>query len=186
MPDDMRELWQKQDTEKVTITLDEIRREAWRFERKVYRQNMRGYVAAAVAIAWLSPLLWRNHGWHLAPAALMIAGVLYVVYQLHRRGAAREVRADFGLAASIEFHRRELERQRDALRNVWAWYLLPFVPGAAVYVVAAIDYGPNQRMILSGVVFVILFAGGSLRNWLAARKLDRRIRELKALVRDSQ
>jgi positive regulator of sigma E activity len=186
MPDDMRELWQEQKTEKVTITLNEIRREAWKFERRVYRQNMRGYVAAAVAIAWLSPQLWRNHGWHLTPAALMLAGVLYMVYQLHRRGAAREVRADLGLSASIESHRRELERQLDALRAVWAWYLLPFVPGAAVYVVAVIDRGPNQRMILSAVIFVILFAGGSLLNWLAARKLDRRINELKALERDLQ
>ena len=186
MPVDMRELWQKQETEKVTITLDEIRREAWKFERRVHRQNMRGYVAAALAIAWLSPLLWRNHGWHLPPAALALAGVLYMVYQLHRRGAAREVRADLGLSASIESQRRELERQLGALRAVRAWYLLPFVPGAAVYVVALIDHGPNRRMILSGVVFVIVLTGGWLLNWLAARKLDRRINELKALERDSQ
>ena len=29
----------------------------------------------------------------------------------------------------LEFHRSELVRQRDLLRSVWWWYLLPFVPG---------------------------------------------------------
>ena len=28
----------------------------------------------------------------------------------------------------IQFYRSSLERQRDLLRDIWRWYLLPFVP----------------------------------------------------------
>jgi hypothetical protein len=40
-----------------------------------------------------------------------------------------------GVSTCIEFHRRTLERQRDALRGVGSWYLLPLVPGIAVIMI---------------------------------------------------
>ena len=63
----------------------------------------------------------------------MIAGALTVMFELHRRGSARTAPADLGLSTCIDFHRKSLERQRDALRTVWIWYLLPFVPGLAIF-----------------------------------------------------
>ena len=63
----------------------------------------------------------------------MIVGTLFMVYTLHKRGSARTVSAEFELRTCMDFHRKELQRQRDLLRDVWSWYLLPFVPGMLVF-----------------------------------------------------
>ena len=43
--------------------------------------------------------------------ALAIAGIVFIVWQLHARGAAKPLTA-------LAFHRRQLEQQRDSLRSV--------------------------------------------------------------------
>jgi hypothetical protein len=180
-PNDPRNLWQDQEVERVTITVDDVRSRAARFERRVHWRNLREYAAGAIVVASLSPHLWREHGWRLAPALLLIAGTIYVMFQIYRRGSARPVPAEAGMTASLEFHRRELERQRDALRTVWAWYLLPFLPGFVAMVVAtAMDRGINARLIVSGLVFVLVFVVVGCLNAWGARKLDRKIQEVKA------
>jgi hypothetical protein len=187
---DPRNLWQNQEQaedEKMTITIDEIRRRAGRLERRIRWRNLRECGAGAVVIAFFSVQLWRGHGWRLTPALLLIAGTLYVMFQLHRRGAARSLPADAGLSASLDFHLRELERQRDALQTVWLWYLLPFVPGfLAAFVVTAIDRGINARIIISGVVGVLLLVGIWRLNEWAARKLDLKIQELRGMEIDDE
>lgn len=186
-PNDPRDLWQGQEVEKVTITLDEVRHRTARFERRVFWRNVREYAAGAVVLILLTPNLWRDHGWRLTPPLLMMAGTLYVMFQIYRRGSASPVPADAGMAASLEFHRRELERQRDALRSVWSWYLLPFVPGLlAVMVVSAIDRGIDAKLIGFGVIFVLFFAGVWALNQWAARKLDRKAREVRAMETNDQ
>ena len=186
-PNDPRNLWQGQEVERVILTVDEVRRRAARFERRIHRRNVREYVAGALVVAFWTVQLWRAHGWHVAPAVLTIVGTIYVMFQLHRRGSARSLPADAGIRGSIEFHRVELERQRDALHAVWHWYLLPFVPGlAALLVVAGIDRGINTRLIGFGVFFVLTLVGIWALNERAARKLDRKIQELKAMETDHE
>ena len=180
-PNDPRNLWQDQELEKVTITVEEVRLRAARFERRIRWRNLREYAAGATVVAFFTTQLWRAHGWRLAPAVLMIVGTIYVMFQLSRRGA-RPVPANAGMAASLEFHRLELERQRDALRSVWLWYLLPFVPGlVTAMAVTANDRGIDARLIGSGIVFALIFVGvWGLNEW-AARKLDHKIQEVKAM-----
>ena len=186
-PNDPRNLWQGQEVEKVILTIDEVRRRAARFERRIHWRNVREYVVGVLVIAFFTLQLWRDHGWRATPTALLIAGTIYVMFQLHRRGSARPLPADVGIRGSIEFHRVELERQRDALHAVWHWYLLPFVPGlAAVLVVTGIDHGINAVLIGMGVFFVLVFVGiWALNEWVA-RKLDRKIQELKAMETDHE
>jgi len=87
-----------------------------------------------------------------------------------------------GLQASLNFHIRELERQRNTLHTVWIWYLLPFVPGlVAELVVSAVDRGINTLLILFGFAFLVVFVGIWGLNESAARKLDRRIQELREM-----
>jgi hypothetical protein len=182
---DPRNLWQNQDEEaggKVTITLNDIRRQAARLERRIYWRNMREYGAGVLVLAAFTVQIWRGHGWQVAPPLLLIAGTIYVLFQLHRRGSARSLPADAGLRASLDFHLRELGRQRDALHTVWLWYLLPFVPGfVAALVVQAAERGITARVIVFGVVLVLLLFGiWGLNEW-AARKIDRRMQELREM-----
>jgi hypothetical protein len=190
MPDEMtdpRTLWQGQEVEKVILTIDEVRLRAARFERRVHKRNVREYVAGVVVIALFAHQLWRTHGWRATPAVLLIVGAIYMMFQLHRRASARPLPADIGIRGSLEFHRVELERQRDALHAVWRWYLLPFVPGlAAGLVVTGIDHGINAALIRVGAFFVLTFVGIWALNKRGARKLDRRIRDLKAMEIDDE
>jgi Flp pilus assembly protein TadB len=182
MPDDMRDLWQKQELEPVSITLEEIRQRAAWFRRRIYRRNLVEYAAGILAITVFAVTMrWRN-GWQLVPPILLIAGLIYILYQLHRRAAAREVRIDDGLRASIELYRLELERQRDALRSVWGWYQLPLVPGIlAMCVESAVTAGISTRYLAGLSYIVFVFAAIWWVNSRGARRLDRKIQELKAL-----
>ncbi|HEY1759873.1 MAG TPA: hypothetical protein VGG72_31165 [Bryobacteraceae bacterium] len=186
-PNDARNLWQGQEVEQVILTVDEIRSRSDRFERRMHRRNVREYIAGALVVALFSGQLWRSHGWRLTPAVLSIAGTIYVMFQLHRRASAHPLPTDVGLRGSIEFHRVELERQRNAVRSVWRWYLLPFVPGlVSGLVVTGIDHGINLRLNGMGVFFVLVFVGIWALNQRGARKLDRKIQELKAMETDRE
>jgi hypothetical protein len=177
-------LWQSQEVEKMTITLDQIRSRSSCFERRLYWRNIREYAGGAIALALLTPQLWSAHSWRLASVVLLITGLLYVMWQVYLRGA-RPAPADAAIRPLLEFHRRELERQRDALRSVWRWYLLPFAPGLALTLIAlALDRGIHAAFVLSGIIFVVAFAGVWLLNDRAARKLDRKIDEMKSLETD--
>ncbi len=183
---DVRDLWQNQEEDTMAITLDDVRRRATRLEGRIYWRNVREYVAGAVVIPVFGASLLHFRGWRLAAPLLMIAGAVCVLYQLHRRGAARSHPEEMGLRASVDFHLRELERQRDALHSVWAWYLLPFVPGlVAELVVAAADRGMDARLVLFGCAVLLIFVGIWRLNESASRRLDQSIRELREMGNQS-
>jgi hypothetical protein len=187
---DPRNLWQNQEEERMVITLDDVRSRAARFERRIRRRNLREYVAGAIVIAFwgASPWFLPFRGWQLAAALLSIAGTIFVLVQLHRRGAAGSLPIDAGLRASLDFHIRELERQRKALHTVWIWYLLPFLPGfvAEFLTLAAIERGINAGLIGSGVILLAVFVGIWRLNESAARNLDHKIQELRAMETDHE
>ncbi len=186
-PNDPRNLWQGQEGENVTITLEEIRLRAARFERRIRRRNFREYAAGVLLIAWFLATFHLLHGLDLLGPVLVTAGVIYVMIQLRRRGTAHSLPADADTRSSVEFHRLELERQRDALRTVGRWYLLPLVPGlAAIFAVAAIKRGVNALLIDSIIVGVVVFVGVWALNQWGARKLDRKIQELHRMEGDDE
>ena len=131
-PNDLGNLWQGQETEKMTITLDEIRHKASCFERRIRWRNLSEYASAAVIIAIFGSLAWSRHDWERVPPLLLIAGTLYSMFELSRR-ASNNTPPGADVSACIEFYLRELERQRDALRSVFRWYLLPLVSADSGY-----------------------------------------------------
>jgi hypothetical protein len=189
-------LWQGQPTEPPHISPEDLRRKMDRFERRIYWRNVREYVAGAFVVAafgyyeWRFPTVLMRIG-----SGLMILGTLYVMYELHRRASARTAPAELGMSTCLDFHRRELERQRDALRSVWTWYLLPFVPGMIVFLagMAWIVLKANPAVMLRAliglgvmgiVVAAVFFAVWKLNRW-TANKLQSRIDALNALTRDT-
>lgn len=181
-PNDIRNVWQKQEVDRVTIAIDDLRRRALRFERRVHWRNVREYVAGAVVCVFFAAMLAHAHGWQITAPALLIAGVAYILFQLHQRGSARSLPAQAGIMATLEFHRRELERQRDALKSVWRWYLLPIAPGCiASALVTAIDRGVDFRLWIGVGIMVSIFYFVWRLNAAAARRLEGKIEELKAM-----
>lgn len=180
---ELQALWQSQAQDASTISLDQLRERARRHERVISRRNLREYVAAAVVVVWFSVMMWA---WPSAliriGSGLSIAAALLVVGLLHRWGSATPLPADLGLSSALEFHRRQLERQRDLLRAVWWWYLLPFVPGFVVLEVGYLQSrsGPASGVVGLGIVGAAIMVGIHFLNRYAADRIQERIDRLKA------
>jgi len=181
MPDDMRNVWRNQELDAMTITLEDIRARAGRFRHRLLRRNAREYITGAVCLAIFTPGLWMAQGWHRVAPALLIGGLIVLLYQVHRQAAPGQLVVD-GLRASVARYRRELERQRDALRNVWLWYELPLVPGVAASCIdTAWTRGVNARFWVAVLIMLCIFVAIWAANIWAARNLERRIEELQLL-----
>ena len=180
---DMRTLWRNQEMGSCPFSLEEIRSKARRFQSQIRRRNLREYLAAVVVIVvFVCSFFIMDDVLLQLAAALTIAGVLYVCYQLHKRGSAGRLPADPALKTCLEFHRTELVQQRDLLRDVWRWYLLPFVPGFSLFSASQAMQAHWTRWGIGLVWFVILFVGIGMLNRWEARRLQR---EIEALDKES-
>ena len=178
LPDDIRGVWQNQPVENTPMPLEEIRRKARQFEKRINRRNLREYIGAAIGIAAYTFYIFKFHSLVIrAGSVLVIAGVLYVVFQLYKRASPGQLPADLALTASLEFHRRELVRQRDLLRSVWRWYIGPLIPGLAVFSAGIMPHRVGT-MVFSVSFFLVVFGLIVWVNHRAAVRLDRRIAEL--------
>jgi uncharacterized membrane protein len=194
----MKNVWRNQPVASVTISLAELHQKAQKFEKRILWRNLREYAASALVIASFGYYIWKFP----APiirfgCVLVIAGVLFVVFTLLRQGAARTAPSEMAFRSCLDFHRKELERQRDLLRGVWTWYLLPFVPGMAVFLLGLFQRVMRQPNATAHVSLVmttfgltaagcaVVFIGvGRLNQW-AARKLQREIDALDSLGKES-
>jgi Flp pilus assembly protein TadB len=194
-----RSVWQSQPSmqepgDPALMPMDDLKQKMTRLEKRLLWRNMREYIVAVFVIAayafyvWkFTPILMR------VGSGLVIAGTLFAMYQLHRRGARKFAAAERSMTACVDFYRSELERQRDALRTVWSWYLLPFMPGMSVFFLGTavksagipIDWGRALASfgVTMGVV-ILAFVIVILVNHRAAQKVQRQIDELDSLRGD--
>ncbi len=183
---DPKTVWTSQPTEYVPMSLAEIHQKARLFERRVRRRNVVEYIAGAIVVASFAPVLLRQDSWLMqAGAALLMAAAGWGAWQLHRRAAARAV-PERG-ETLIAFHRAELVRQRDALRNSGVWYIAPFVPGMVLLLLGRWLQAPARHRSVEADHLVILAVGGFtalmllavwwLNQW-AARRLQQQIDQL--------
>lgn len=175
---DLKRLWQNQPEEEVRMALEDVRTRARKWERMVGGRNLVEYAAALfVIVSTAMKVRHETNAIVIVGAWLLVLGTLYVVYHLHRWGSARSVPADVVLMDCLNFHRAELERQRDLLRGVWWWYLLPLVPGPALIIIGRAIERPDRRLLALGVAvaFVVTFTLVGKLNERGARKLQQRI-----------
>lgn len=188
MNESPRSIWQNQTVEGVSMSLDDIRRKAGGFHRTIGWRNAREYVAAlAVVVFFGFQLFLTRDALMRAGYGAMIGGMLYLAWQLHRRGSSRSLPEEMGLTSGVEFFRRELERQRDLLQNVWSWYLGPLIPGWVLLMAAVARTNPGHPRqvglalgglnLVAALAFVFVW---KLNQW-AAGKLQRQIDELDTL-----
>jgi len=184
----LKNVWQNQRLEGTRMSADDIRWKAKKFQSKRLWRNAREYAAALVVVVFSGFQIVRNtDALTRVGFGLVIAGMLYLAWQLHRRGSSRSLPAEMGLATGLDFFKRELERERDLLKNVAKWYLGPLIPGWVVLMVALGRTNPGhlRHFAVSFSAFNLLAAGFFVFVWRlnlwAAGKVQRRIDELDAL-----
>lgn len=189
-PNDAKTLWRNQPSEETVVTLDNIRDRAEKFQSQVRRRNMREYLAAPLLVVVCGACIWFFPGWMMKTgSAFFIIAVLFVVWQLHKRGATKMLPANSSMPLVV-FHREALIRQRDALRSVGTWYLAPFIPGLVLFVLGRYFqfHAPGrtlawdrQIIILCAIVAVLISGIVWLLNLWGAERLQRQIDQLDSL-----
>jgi hypothetical protein len=190
---DPRKIWQDQPTERIKMSLDDIRRKAQKLHAK----------ARMAAIAWigigifLSAAFGRSsaHARELLPrmgwGVLSLWG-LYGAWQAYQWIWPGRLAADATLATSLDFYRKELERQRDYGRQIWrrSGVAAAFL-GAALVVAPGLIQVVKTPALLPNVApfFVLLFVW--LVSFLVLRarkqqKLQQEIDELNAMERENR
>ena len=174
--------------ESVPISLAELRRRAQGMQTSVLRRNLREYAGSTFIIAAFGYYLWRfPTPLTSAGSVLSILGALYVMYQITQRGSARIPPADMTAHTCLDFYRRELERQRDLLRTVWSWYLLPLIPGPVLFLAGlTLEHLAGRWLPAAALMVVgaIGFLGIGWMNRSAARGLERQIDALRAMQKE--
>jgi len=178
-----QQVWQSQPVEGIRMSADAIRLRAGKFERKIRRRNLRESIASLLVIVGFSyffatsPEILLRITW-----GLFIAGMIWVLVALQTKANPKSMPATaIGASSCLDFFRSELEHQRDALKNVWTWYLAPLVPGYIALNVAWFHNFPHSRwvgFVVLDVVFVAIFVGVWKMNQHAARCLQRTIDDL--------
>jgi hypothetical protein len=187
-PHDLQKIWQSQKPEFMEMSLDEIRKRAQKQRRKVQRRNAIEYVALALVVGFMGFVIWTSDDPMMrAGAALSIIAGLYMGYQLHKRGTANAEPTDRGLVTWLGFHRRELERQHDLLRNSWRWYLGPPIPSLVVFALAGAISNPGHlphpwlAVAVYSTVVAAVFVRVRAMHVQCAQNLQRQIDELNAV-----
>lgn len=163
------------------LSLDTLSDHACLFQKMIWWRNARESLAAVVVLMLNTRDLWRADSQMARTGhALLIAGMLFIIWFLHVRAGSRTVPGHADTKDVLRFHQREIARQRDVLRAVPLWYLLPFVPG--MIAIGASKWETSAGGALIGVPAIIgIFVLVWLLNVWGARWLDRQLHNVDAL-----
>jgi len=178
-----QKLWQNQPVEGIRMSAEEIHKRAGNFEKRIWWRNVREYVASAVAVGLFTYFFATSHdALSRVTFALFIAGMVWIVVQLHRLGSAKSLPVGLDTSSSLRLYRAELERQLAVVKNVFWWYLAPLVPGFVVYTIGYAVKVPRPvawaGLALMDVIIAGMFYGVWRMNMRAARCLQKMIAEL--------
>ena len=152
------------------------------FQRTIWWRNARESAACVLVISFNIGTLWTAGDpltW--TAALLLVAAPAFIMGYLYLWAGSRRVPAGLSPADIVEFHRRSLLHQRDVLRTVPLWYLLPFVPGMLLQLASKWESARAAGTFVAlAVVAVIFFLVWKL-NAFGARYLDGKLTELEHL-----
>ena len=183
-PNSPEELWQNQTEEETNMTLKDIRSRALNYQAKIRGRNQREYFFLFVGTIIYCGFMWYLPGLLVKlGAALTLGGMYFSVYQIRRDGSAREVPVDSPPSECLEFHRRELTRQRDMLRRVGPWHIGPMIPGLVLFFIGSWignvdDLKDSLIVAASGVLAAGVLWFVYWLNVRAANKLDQELETL--------
>jgi hypothetical protein len=171
--------WLKMETLQQPLSLDKVPDRARTFQRGIWWRNARESAVGGFLVVMQSLQLLRvKEPAEALESFLLLPGVLFIIYYLHFRANSRPV-PEGDVAKVLRFHCHEIKRQRDILRAVPLWYLLPLVPGMMVSVLGN-DRGASGLIGLAGIAGI--FAVVWVLNFWGAKWLDAQLQEANALL----
>lgn len=188
--DDLKKLWKGQAVSSDVMTVEQLRRRATRFQRRVARRNALEYAACIGVVAWFaSYVVTFPYPLIRIGSLLLILATGFVAWQLRVRATNLSSPAETGERSWLAFHCEQLERQCKALRSVWLWYVAPFIPGLVVFrwgVEAELDASaPFARGLWANVSIAAIFIAVAAINRYAARRCHRRLVALRRMAVDA-
>jgi hypothetical protein len=182
-----QQLWQSQALDAPRISVEFVRHQADALRRRTRRDNASTYIATAAGMTyfgWKCAESFSAEPLLSAATVLWIAAALTCLLLVRKRIAAQAQPAELGVLDALKFHRRQLERQRDAGRGVWRWLPLLFVPGhVLLFASYFIEITPIPWRTIIFVAALIVFG-----TWIAivmpersARRIQKEIDALDSL-----
>jgi hypothetical protein len=170
--------WVKMGALQQPLSMETVPEHARVFQRGIWWRNVReSSVALVLLLIQAGEILGSQDAFERVGTAFLMAGLVFVICFLHFRANPRSVPAG-DIQTILQFHCRELARQRDILRAVPFWYLMPFVPGMSLQIFSN-SRGVSGLGALAGIaiVFAIIWR---LNIW-GASWLDRQLQDATAL-----
>lgn len=160
---------------------DSLRQHVEAYQLDVYWRNLYNLVCATLLAALFNVrLLFPDHPFHRLACAAGVFAAIYWAFHYQRSGAAHAVPAHAEDADLVEFHKRELARQRRFFRNLWRSRVLVWLPFVAALnadrLIRAGELSATGLVFLAGMTLSAIGA----RTW-AAREFQRQIEQLDAL-----
>ncbi len=182
-----QQLWQAQALDAPRVSLAFVRQQSDALLHRTRTQSAFKYILAATSVALMArkvvPLISIKPLIVLS-MAMWVAGCLIIVYLRRKRFALQEQPAEFGVLDALKFHRRQLERQRDARRGSWRWWMPPIIPGAVMLFVALfVDFTPTPwtKIIFCAIWFVFACSLSIVMTGRSARRIQKEIDALDSL-----
>jgi hypothetical protein len=177
---DVFAMWLEQPLEEARMSISEVHGRARELENQVWLRNSIEYMVVVILVAVHGTMAFTApNSVERAGRALIAVAALYVGWQLHRRGSVARVPSSLGTTTCVEFYRTQLVRQRELFHNAWTWYLLPFVPGAALVLLGSRLQGAPLSLIIGTAAFVVaVFVAVTMVHRQAARRVQAKLDEL--------
>lgn len=183
--------WQSAASDAHFSAPSQCAKRADRFERTIRIRNVIEYGAGALCLVLFGGVaagaFYKGELLIGFASIAIVAGFVMVMRNLRRRASNLDRRPEDACLAHL---RRQYQRQYDALRTIWSWYLGPLVPGLmlfyAAFAIGAADIIGWARAI-EGIVFPVaattaLFGVIATANMVAARSIKRKIDALDGLA----
>jgi hypothetical protein len=172
-----QQLWQAQALDAPRISLAFVRHQSDALVRRTRMLNALNYIVGIPGMTYLAWKCAESFGVEpllSAATALWVAAGLSCLFLQRRLLTSQEQPAEFGVLDALKFHRRQLERQRDAGRGLLRWSPLMFVPGHVMLFASyfvEITPIPWKVIILAAVVIVFF-------TWIAIVMTERNERRI--------
>jgi hypothetical protein len=182
-----QQLWQAQALDAPRISLAFVRHQSDALRRRtrmINAFNLIGGAAGMAYFAWKCAEFFGAKPLLSAATALWIAATLIGTFLQYKPVASEKQPAEFGVLDALKFHRRQLERQRDARRGSWRWLPLLFVPGHVMLFASfflEVTPIPWNAIILNAVVIVFGTWMAIVMTGRSARRIQKEIDALDSL-----